>query len=90
MAINNKNDQITVITLSKINRKTTRQIYNQCNSNKVACKRQSSVNSGAWLRRFDDITRVENSCIALQKTEKSEGKMLCHCNLRLPVKGGAP
>ena len=25
---------------------------------RVACKRQSSVNSEAWLRRFDDITGV--------------------------------
>jgi len=25
---------------------------------KVPCKRQSSVNSGAWLRRFDDVTGV--------------------------------
>ena len=24
----------------------------------VACKRRSSVNSGAWLRRFDDVTGV--------------------------------
>jgi len=30
----------------------------------VACKRRSSVNSGAWLRRFDDVTGVEESCVA--------------------------
>jgi len=24
----------------------------------VPCKRRSSVNSGAWLRRFDDVTGV--------------------------------
>jgi len=30
---------------------------------KVPCKRQSSVNSGAWLRRFDDITRVAKTDI---------------------------
>jgi len=24
----------------------------------VPCKRRSSVNSGAWLQRFDDVTRV--------------------------------
>jgi len=29
----------------------------------VPCKRHSSVNSGAWLRKFDDVTRVEKSCI---------------------------
>jgi len=45
----------------------------------VPCKRWSSVNSGAWLRRFDDITGVEKSCIA--KAKKSEGKMLYHSNL---------
>jgi len=31
---------------------------------RVACKRHSSVNSGAWLRRFDDVTGVEKSCVA--------------------------
>ena len=31
---------------------------------KIACKRRSSVNSGAWLRRFDDVTGVEKSCVA--------------------------
>ena len=30
----------------------------------VPCKRQSSVNSGAWLRWFDDVFVVEKSCIA--------------------------
>jgi len=30
----------------------------------VACKRRTSVKSGAWLRRFDDITGVEESCVA--------------------------
>ena len=30
----------------------------------VACKRRSSVNSGAWLWRFDDVTGVEKSCVA--------------------------
>jgi len=24
----------------------------------VPCKRRSSVNSGAWLQRFDDVNRV--------------------------------
>ena len=32
--------------------------------NRIACKRRSSVNSGAWLRRFDDVTGVEESCVA--------------------------
>jgi len=30
----------------------------------VACKRRSSVNSGVLLRRFDDVTAVEKSCVA--------------------------
>ena len=28
----------------------------------VPCKRRSSVKSGAWLRRSDDVTGVEKSC----------------------------
>jgi len=31
---------------------------------RVSCKMRSSVNSGAWLRRFGDITRVEKNCVA--------------------------
>ena len=34
---------------------------------KVACKRWSSVNSGAWLWRFDDVTGVKKSCVAKAK-----------------------
>jgi len=30
----------------------------------VPCKRRRSVNSGAWLCRFDDVTGVEKSCVA--------------------------
>jgi len=42
----------------------------------VASKRQSSVNSGAWLRRFDDVTRVEKSCVAKGiNKKKSKGKI---------------
>jgi len=29
----------------------------------VPCKRRSSVNSGAWLRRFDDVTEVAKTDI---------------------------
>jgi len=47
----------------------------------VPCKRQSSVNNGAWLRRFDDVTGVEKSCCKSKKRKKSEGKMLYLCNL---------
>ena len=43
----------------------------------VACKRQSSVNSEAWLRRFDDVTRVEKSCIAKSKKEKKVKEKCC-------------
>ena len=32
-------------------------------SAEVPCKRRSSVKSGAWLRRFDDVTGVEKSCV---------------------------
>ena len=49
---------------------------------RVPCKRRSSVNSGAWLQRFDDVTGVEKSCfVKAIKRKKSEGKMLYHCNL---------
>jgi len=30
----------------------------------VPCKRWSSVNSGAWWWRFDNINGVEKSCVA--------------------------
>jgi len=30
----------------------------------VACKCRSSINNGAWLRRFDGVTKVEKSCVA--------------------------
>jgi len=40
----------------------------------VACKRRSSVNSGAWLRRFDDVTGVEKSCVAASKKGKKVKK----------------
>jgi len=36
----------------------------------VPFKRRSSINSGAWLQRFDDVTGVETSCIAKAKKEK--------------------
>jgi len=31
--------------------------------NRVPCKRRSSVNSKAWLQRFDDVTRVAKTDI---------------------------
>jgi len=36
----------------------------------VPYKRQSSIYSGAWLRRFDDITGMEKSCV----TKGTNGK----------------
>jgi len=40
----------------------------------VACKRWSSVNSGAGLRRFNDITGMEKSCVAKPKKGKVKEK----------------
>jgi len=47
------------------------------NSNWVACKRRSSVNSGAWLRRFDDVNGVEKSCVAKLKKGKIVKEKCC-------------
>jgi len=44
---------------------------------RVACKRRSSVNSGAWLRRFDDVTGVEKSCVAKSKKGKIVKEKFC-------------
>jgi len=43
----------------------------------VACKRRSSANSGAWLRRFDDIIGVERSCVAKSKKGKKVKEKCC-------------
>jgi len=41
----------------------------------VACERRSSVSSGAWLRRFNDVTGVAKSCVAKGiNTKKAKGK----------------
>ena len=50
----------------------------------VPCKRQSSVNGRAWLRRFDDVTGVEKSCIAKAKKEImcSKNVVLLQLNMR--------
>jgi len=49
----------------------------------VSSKRRSSVNSGAWLWKFDDVTGVEKSCVAKgingKKWKKSKGKMFYYC-----------
>jgi len=53
---------------------------------RAACKRWSSVNSGAWLWRFDDVTRVEKSCITKGINRKKQGKniLLLKINMRFP------
>ena len=38
----------------------------------VPCKRRSSVNSGAWLGKFDDVTRMGKSCVAKGISGKKE------------------
>jgi len=43
----------------------------------VPCKR-SFVNSGAWLQRFDDVTRVEKSCISKAKMHSIRIRILLH------------
>jgi len=49
---------------------------------KVACKRRSSVNSGAWLRRFDDVTGVEKRCVAKGiKRNKANEKFFIIANI---------
>jgi len=52
----------------------------------VPCKRQSSVNSGAWLRKFDDVSGVEKSCVAKRINGKKAKKndLLLQINMRFP------
>jgi len=58
---------------------------------KVPCKRRSSVNSGAWLHRFDDVTRVENSCVAKGINGKKQRKniLLLQISMRFPQTSNA-
>jgi len=35
------------------------------------------IKSGAWLRRFDDVTAVEKSCVAKAKKEKKVKEKCC-------------
>jgi len=55
-------------------------------SKAMPCKRWSSINSRAWLQRFDDVTRVEKSCIAKQiNGKKAKEKYFIIANkYRLP------
>jgi len=57
----------------------------------VACKRRSSVSSGAWLRRFDDVTGVLKSCVAKWINRKKQRKniLLLQINMRLPQTSNA-
>ena len=41
---------------------------------RVPCKRRSSANSGAWLRRFDDVTGEENLRCKRNKQKNGNGK----------------
>jgi len=52
----------------------------------VACERRNSINSGAWLRRFDDVTGVEKSCVAKGINRKKQRKniFLLQINMRFP------
>ena len=52
----------------------------------VSCERRSSVNSGAWLRRFDDVTGMEKSCVAKGINIKKQRKncLLLQINMRFP------
>ena len=50
---------------------------------KVSCKRRSSANSGAWLQRFDDITRVEKSCIVKATKRKKWRKNVVSLQLNM-------
>jgi len=53
----------------------------------MPCKRRSSVNSGAWLRRFDDVTGVEKSFVA--KAKKERQCLFCHQNANSKGLAGA-
>jgi len=46
----------------------------------------SFVNSGAWLRRFDDITGVEKSFVAKVTNRKKQRKniLVLQINMRFP------
>jgi len=53
---------------------------------RVPCKRQSAVNSGAWLQRFDDVTGVDKGCVAKGINGKKQRKniLLLQTNMCLP------
>jgi len=45
------------------------------------------VKGGAWLQRFDDVARVEKSCIAKAKKGKNEGNVSLQLNMQFPKHG---
>jgi len=57
----------------------------------VPCKRWSAVNSGAWLRRFDDVTGVEKSRVGKGINGKKQRKniLLLKINMRFPLTSNA-
>jgi len=72
-------------TQNKGYRPTTTIMMCKYYSAKVACKRRSSANSGVWLRRFVDTTRVEKSCVAKSKEKKLKKNVVSlQLNMRLP------
>ena len=52
----------------------------------VACKCWSSINNGAWLRRFDGVTKVEKSCVAkgINRKKQRQNILLLQINMRFP------
>jgi len=57
----------------------------------VPCKRQSSVNSEAWLRKFDDVTGVGKICFAKGINGKKQRKniLLLQIKMRFPQTSNA-
>ena len=46
----------------------------------VSCKRRSSVNSGAWLWRFEYVTGIEKSCITKRINRQTKEKYFIIAN----------
>ena len=57
---------------------------------RVPCKMRSSVKSGAWLWRFDDVTGVEKGCVAKGTNGKKRKNILwLQINMRFPQASNA-
>jgi len=50
---------------------------------RVPCKRWSSLNSGTWLRRFDNVTGVEKSCVAKGINRKKQRKNILLLQIKI-------